>query len=105
MLETMNIRFALVLVLFLLGCENHDLEKNFFKQPLAHRVERLRSHPLADQFKIFRYGNAVVQLFPRSLRVNFERKLKYEIVLTYASFSPVSRAVAHGSAPLATHHS
>lgn len=56
-LGTMNIRFALVLVVLLLGCENHDLEKNFFKQPLANRVERLRSYPLADQYKIFRYGN------------------------------------------------
>jgi hypothetical protein len=53
----MNIRVVLVLVLFLLGCKNHDLEKNFFKQPLGNRVERLRSYPLADQYKIFRYGN------------------------------------------------
>lgn len=55
-------RFALVLIvlcgiLLLLGCEDHELEENFFKQPLANRVERLRSYPLADQYKIFRYGN------------------------------------------------
>ena len=58
----LNIRFALVLSLlfgtFLLpGCEDHELEENFFKQPPADRVERLRRYPLTDQYKIFRYGN------------------------------------------------
>ena len=58
----LNIRFALVLSLLLgtfllLGCEDHELEENFFKQPPADRVERLRRYPLTDQYKIFRYGN------------------------------------------------
>jgi len=58
----MNIRNALIPKLLLgtfilLGCENHDLEENFFKQPLANRVERLRGYPLAEQYRIFRYGN------------------------------------------------
>ena len=59
----MNIRrFALIIsvlfgILLLLGCDDHELEENFFKQPLANRVERLRSYPIADQYKIFRYGN------------------------------------------------
>lgn len=60
----MNIRTSSVLaclVLVLLGCENRDLEKNFFKQPLANRVERLRQYPLADQYKIFRYGNDKIE--------------------------------------------
>jgi len=55
----MTIRLALVLALLLLGCENHDLEEDFFKRPLADRVERLRRYPLGDQYKIFRYGNDV----------------------------------------------
>ena len=58
----MNVRLALVVALlfgalFLLGCEGHELEENFFKQPPADRVERLRRYPLPDQYKIFRYGN------------------------------------------------
>jgi hypothetical protein len=53
----MIIRLSLVLALVLLGCENHELEENFFKQPAADRVERLRRYPLAEQYKIFRYGN------------------------------------------------
>ena len=48
--------FALTCLL-MLGCGSHDLEENFFKQPLANRVERLRKYSLADQYKIFRYGN------------------------------------------------
>ena len=54
----MSIRIVLAFAcLLVLGCESHDLEENFFKQPLANRVERLRQYPLADQYKIFRYGN------------------------------------------------
>lgn len=59
----MNVRrFAPVLsflfgILLSVACEDRDLEENFFRQPLADRVERLRSYPLADQYKIFRYGN------------------------------------------------
>ena len=54
----MSIKIVLAFACLLaLGCENHDLEENFFKQPLANRVERLRQYPLADQYKIFRYGN------------------------------------------------
>jgi len=61
MLQLINSRFALALTLIfgtflMLGCEDDALEDNFFKQPLANRVERLRSYPLADQYKIFRYG-------------------------------------------------
>jgi hypothetical protein len=58
MFKTVSIRVVLALAcLLVLGCENHDLEKNFFKQPLANRVERLRQYSIADQYKIFRYGN------------------------------------------------
>lgn len=53
----MTIRIVLAFACLLArGCESHDLEENFFKQPLANRVERLRQYPLADQYKIFRYG-------------------------------------------------
>ncbi len=58
MSKIMSIRIVLAFAcLLVLGCESHDLEENFFKQPLANRVERLRQYPLADQYKIFRYGN------------------------------------------------
>ncbi len=58
----MHTRAALALTLIfgtqlMLGCEDHALEESFFKKPLANRVERLRSYSLADQYKIFRYGN------------------------------------------------
>jgi hypothetical protein len=56
--KAMSVRIALAFACLLaLACESHDLEVNFFKQPLANRVERLRQYPLADQYKIFRYGN------------------------------------------------
>src|SRR5437867_12570503 len=55
----MSIRIVLAFAcLLVLGCE-HDLEENFFKQPLANMVERLRQYPLADQYKICRYGNDI----------------------------------------------
>lgn len=38
------------------GCGGHHLERDFFNQPLANRVQRLRRYGLADQYKIFRYG-------------------------------------------------
>ena len=58
MFKMTNTRVVLALAcLLMLGCGSHDLEKNFFRQPLANRVERLRQYSLADQYKIFRYGN------------------------------------------------
>jgi hypothetical protein len=36
------------------------MEKDFFRQPLGTRIERLRQYPLEDQYKIYRYGNDVV---------------------------------------------
>jgi hypothetical protein len=61
MSKTMSIRLVLAFAgLFVtLGCENHDVEKDFFSQPLSNRVERLRQYSLANQYKIFRYGNDV----------------------------------------------
>jgi RHS repeat-associated protein len=40
-----------------LGCRDHQLERSFFDKPAGSRVERLRQYSLADQYKIFRYGN------------------------------------------------
>ncbi|HEU5232517.1 MAG TPA: hypothetical protein VFU50_06630 [Terriglobales bacterium] len=55
----MSIRLILAFacLLLVIGCEEHDLEQKFFKQPAATRLERMRQYPLADQYKIFRYGN------------------------------------------------
>jgi hypothetical protein len=62
MLTIMKIRIIAVFACILaIGCENHDLEEKFFKQPLLTRVERMRRYPLADQYKIFRYGNDMVE--------------------------------------------
>ena len=53
----MSITIALVCSCFLAcACDNDSVEKRFFNQPLANRVERLRQYDLADQYKIFRYG-------------------------------------------------
>jgi hypothetical protein len=58
--KTITIRTVVALACLVgLGCVSHELEENFFKQPLASRVERLRQYGLADQYKIFRYGNDV----------------------------------------------
>jgi len=43
----------------MLGCRDHRLEKGFFDKPPGDRVGRLRQYSLADQYKIFRYGNDV----------------------------------------------
>lgn len=45
----------------LLGCDSHQMERDFFKKPLGTRIERLRQYPLADQYKVFRYGNDVIE--------------------------------------------
>ena len=56
--KAMTLRIVLSCAcLIAIGCENHELEQAFFRQPLATRVERLRQYPLADPYKIFRYGN------------------------------------------------
>jgi hypothetical protein len=41
----------------LAGCDDHRLDKEFFKQPPETRAARLRQYPLPEQYKIFRYGN------------------------------------------------
>lgn len=62
MFKAMNLRVLLAFVSVLgVGCESHDLEKNFFKEPLGTRLERLRQYDLRDQYKIFRYGNDVIE--------------------------------------------
>ena len=58
MCKIMRIRIVLTFICLLtFGCENHELEENFFKQSLTNREERLRQYSLADKYKIFRYGN------------------------------------------------
>jgi hypothetical protein len=58
MWKAMSMPLTLALACFItLGCRNHHLEKRFFDKPAGDRVERLRQYSLADQYKIFRYGN------------------------------------------------
>jgi hypothetical protein len=52
--------FVAFIVATLPGCQNHEVEREFFRQPLETRVARLRQYPLETQYKIFRYGNDVV---------------------------------------------
>jgi hypothetical protein len=55
-------RIMLALSCFMaLGCRSHQLEHNFFDKPPGDRLERLRQYSLADQYKIFRYGNDAVE--------------------------------------------
>jgi hypothetical protein len=58
MSRTMSMPITLVLTcLVALGCRDHHLERAFFDKPAGDRLERLRQYSLADQYKIFRYGN------------------------------------------------
>jgi len=60
MSKAMSMPLALALVcLIALGCRDHHLEESFFDKPAGDRVDRLRQYSLADQYKIFRYGNDV----------------------------------------------
>ena len=54
-------RLVGIVCALLLGCEDHALEKEFFRKPLNNRLERLRQYTLKEQFRIFRYGNDVVE--------------------------------------------
>jgi hypothetical protein len=47
--------------LMLFACGNHRIEKDFFEKPPVTRTERLRQYSLEDQYKIFRYGNDVIE--------------------------------------------
>jgi len=61
---SVSVRIACVaaVAMFLgLACDGPSLEKDFFKQPFETRVERLRGYPLADQYRIFRYGNDKIE--------------------------------------------
>ena len=61
MSKTMNMLNVLAVVCIMLnGCE-HRMEKDFFRKPLGNRLERLRQYCLENQYKIFRYGNDVVE--------------------------------------------
>jgi hypothetical protein len=43
------------------SCKGQRLEHGFFSKPLGDRLQRLRQHSLEDQYKIFRYGNDVIE--------------------------------------------
>src|SRR6266851_6276916 len=60
--KTMSMPIMLALsCLMALGCRSHQLEHNFFDKPPGDRLERLRQYSLADQYKIFRYGNDAIE--------------------------------------------
>lgn len=62
LLKIITRRLIWILVcLSMVGCDEHRLERNFFRQPPETRLIRFRQYPLEDQYKIFRYGNDVVE--------------------------------------------
>jgi hypothetical protein len=62
MLKTMRMPIMLALSCFMaLGCRSHQVEHNFFNKPPGDRLERQRQYSLADQYKIFRYGNDAIE--------------------------------------------
>jgi hypothetical protein len=62
LLITLNRGLAIVFAfLCLVGCDSRRLEKDFFGQPPETRLVRFRQYSLDDQYKIFRYGNDVVE--------------------------------------------
>jgi hypothetical protein len=56
-----TIKSSILLVGLVAGCNSSSLEKNFFREHVADSVEQLRTYPLEQQYKIFRYGNDVVE--------------------------------------------
>jgi hypothetical protein len=62
MCKGMSMLLTLTIACFVAaGCPNHHLERDFFDKPPGDRVERLRQYMLADQYKIFRYGNDEIE--------------------------------------------
>jgi hypothetical protein len=60
--KTLSVTIMLALsCLMALGCRSHQLERSFFDKPPGDRLERLRQYSLADQYKIFRYGNDAIE--------------------------------------------
>jgi hypothetical protein len=43
------------------SCQGQQLEEMFFSKPLGDRLQRLREYSLEDQYRIFRYGNDVIE--------------------------------------------
>jgi hypothetical protein len=90
----MRVRILLAFACFLaLGCESHDTEKNFFKQPLANRVERLRQYSLVDQYKIFRYGNDMRE--PPFMDLAIPIAERGATVCCLRNAMPVRRCISH----------
>lgn len=52
---------SLIAVLTLMGCASDHLQTEFFRQPPETRLVRFRQYSLDDQYKIFRYGNDMVE--------------------------------------------
>src|ERR1700737_4146127 len=62
LLTTLNCGLITVFVfLCLLGCDSRRMERDFFRQSPETRLVRFRRYSLDDQYKIFRYGNDVVE--------------------------------------------
>jgi hypothetical protein len=62
LLKTLNAGLiSLIAILSLMGCNSDHLQKEFFRQPPETRLARFRQCSLEDQYKIFRYGNDMVE--------------------------------------------
>lgn len=58
----MNLRITVIAgYLIAFGCGRQSFEQSFFEKPASSRLERLREYSLADQYKIFRYGNDKIE--------------------------------------------
>jgi hypothetical protein len=54
----LTVRVAIAVLVFVgVACASQRLEYDFFRGNPADRVERMRHYALADQYRIFRYGN------------------------------------------------
>ena len=58
----MSIRAAFAFLLLMASsCHRHSEEEAFYAKPPADRIQRLRGYSLADQYKLFRYGNDKIE--------------------------------------------
>ena len=56
------IKSMAAMCLFLLACNHHKLERDFFSNhPLDTRIERIRQYSLPDQYRIYRYAHDKIE--------------------------------------------
>ena len=59
--EKLSLQIVCALGCLIFACKGQTLERDFFNKPLGNRLERLRQFPLEDQYRIFRYGNDMIE--------------------------------------------